>query len=280
DIRELLDSTDFGESIRHVSGFAALAEYAESSEHNEMDFKIVGGNSRLVEKLVEKVGADRIKLDHEAISVSYAGKRVVVTVQIGGKAYENFEADQLVCAIPTFALHRIAWKPVFPEDKLWALDALQYARIHKTALVFDEKVWKEEDFDMVTDLYGHYFYNATKNQPSKKGALIAYVCGDKADVIGRQDEDFRRQVVLDTLKPAFGDVSKLISKQVSYYWGNDPYSKGAYALYGNGQWFGLMPAMKKSVGRVHFAGEHVADWQGFMEGAVVSGEEAAEAVMG
>src|SRR5687768_17120135 len=30
DLRELLDSTDFGESIRHVSAFAAMAEYAES----------------------------------------------------------------------------------------------------------------------------------------------------------------------------------------------------------------------------------------------------------
>ena len=42
-IRELLDSTDFGESIRHVSAFAAFAEYAESSEMNEMDLKIQGG---------------------------------------------------------------------------------------------------------------------------------------------------------------------------------------------------------------------------------------------
>jgi monoamine oxidase len=40
DVRELFDSTDFGESIRHVSAYAALAEYAESSEKNEMDYKI------------------------------------------------------------------------------------------------------------------------------------------------------------------------------------------------------------------------------------------------
>ncbi len=32
DIREYLDSTDFGESIRFVSAYAALAEYTESSE--------------------------------------------------------------------------------------------------------------------------------------------------------------------------------------------------------------------------------------------------------
>src|SRR5690606_24057937 len=53
DIRELLDSTDFGESIRHVSAFAALAEYAESSEKNEMDLKIKGGNKMLAEKLAD-----------------------------------------------------------------------------------------------------------------------------------------------------------------------------------------------------------------------------------
>ena len=86
-----------------------------------------------------------------------------------------------------------------PAEKLEALDALQYARIHKTAIVFEEKFWKDEDFDLITDLYGHYFYHATKDQGSKKGALIAYVCGDKADVIGRQDEEFRRKVVLETL---------------------------------------------------------------------------------
>jgi len=40
DLRELLDSTDFGETIRSVSAFAALAEYAESSEKNEMYIKI------------------------------------------------------------------------------------------------------------------------------------------------------------------------------------------------------------------------------------------------
>jgi monoamine oxidase len=29
---------------------------------------------------------------------------------------------------------------------------------------------------------------------------------------------------------------------------------------------------------VFFAGEHIADWQGFMEGAVVTGKAAADAV--
>jgi monoamine oxidase len=45
-LRDLMDSTDFGESIRHVSAYAAAAEYFESSPANEMDFKMTGGNSQ------------------------------------------------------------------------------------------------------------------------------------------------------------------------------------------------------------------------------------------
>jgi monoamine oxidase len=29
----------------------------------------------------------------------------------------------------------------------------------------------------------------------------------------------------------------------------------------------------------HFAGEHVADWQGFMEGAINTGEDAAATIL-
>lgn len=279
DLRELIDSTDFGETIRSVSGYAALAEYAESSEHNEMDYKIKGGNSRLPEALADKVGRERIKLDHEAVSVTQSGRKITVVCRIGDKN-ERFECDQLICALPTFALSNINWSPALPAETQWGIDALQYARIIKVVVEFEEKFWKDEDFDMVTDLYGHYFYNATKLQPSSKGALTSYIIGDKADVIARQSDAFKRQVVLDSLKPAFGDVSKLVTKQVSYYWGNDKYSKGSYAMYGKGQWYTVMPALKKKFMNVHFAGEHLADWQGFMEGAINSGEEAADAIMG
>jgi monoamine oxidase len=110
--------------------------------------------------------------------------------------------------------------------------------------------------------------------------LISYIIGDKADAIARQREHTKKQTIVDALRPGFGDVSGKISKVLSYYWGNDRYSQGAYGLYGTGQWFSLMPVLKRPHGSVHFAGEHLADWQGFMEGAIVSGEDAAEAIAG
>jgi len=161
-----------------------------------------------------------------------------------------------------------------------ALNELQYARISKHAVLFNERFWKAEDFDMVTDVYGHYFYHATKNQPGTKGALISYTIGDKADVIARQNDEFKANVINDSLKTAFGEVKDKIVTQLNYYWGMDEYTKGGYALYGTGQWFTVMPVLKKRFMNTYFAGEHLADWQGFMEGAIVTGEEAADEIAG
>lgn len=66
----------------------------------------------------------------------------------------------------------------------------------------------------------------------------------------------------------------------SYAWQRDQYTLGAYAFYRPGQWFTLRPLLARPHGKVLFAGEHVAEWQGFMEGAVVTGEEAAKTLTG
>lgn len=274
ELRELLDSTDFGESIRHVSAFAALAEYAESSEKNEMDFKIRGGNSLLAYKIAEKIGADKILLEHAVSKVVQTKTGVTVYCENG----KQFTGDKIICTAPTFAVKKINWQPGLPSDQLHALHALQYARINKNPLLFNERFWQRDNFDMITDQTPHYFYHATKNQDNKKGVLLSYTIGDKAAVVANQSDAWRAQTVQQTLHPFFGDVQQLLQGQTNYYWGQDKHTQGAYALYGVGQWFTLMPVLKRSHIHTHFAGEHLADWQGFMEGAINTGEEAAEKI--
>ncbi|MHA4846896.1 flavin monoamine oxidase family protein [Flavitalea antarctica] len=276
DLRELFDSTDFGESIRHVSAYAAMAEYAESSEKNEMDFKIKGGNSRLPLKMAEELGADKILYNHTVDKVIQAeGKAGVEVICKNG---EVFKADKIICTVPTFAAQKINWQPGLPAMKVAAMNELQYARINKNPLLFSRRFWQDEDFDMITDSSAHYFYHATKNQKAEKGVLISYTVGDKADVVSRQADSWRTDTVQLSLQPAFGNVKPLLEKQLNYYWGEDEYSRGSYALYAPGQWFRLMPVLKEPFLHTLFAGEHLADWQGFMEGAINSGEAAASMI--
>ena len=272
ELRELLDSTDFGETIRSVSAFAALAEYAESSEKNEMDLKIKGGNGMLATKIAETIGGDKIKLRHHV-------KRIVQHTKGGVTVYcdneQPFTADKIICTVPTFAAQKIKWEPGLPMETVNAMNQLQYARINKNPLLFRQRFWKDEGFDMVTDQTPHYFYHATKNQPSAKGVLISYTIGEKAAVVANQQNEWKADMIQQTLQPHFGDIKSLLEKQANYYWGNDEFSRGAYALYGKGQWFTLQPILKRSHLQTHFAGEHLAEWQGFMEGAINTGEDAA-----
>ena len=275
DLRELADSTDFGESIRHVSAYSAITEYAESSERNEMDLKIRGGNGKLPHALAAKIGLERVKLHHKVTSVHQSKGGVTVTCENGA----TFTGDAVICTLPTFAMSAIRWLPDLSKEKWMAVNALQYCRINKHAVLFKERFWKDEAFDLLTDSNAHYFYHATKNQVSAEGVLISYSIGDKADVLARQNNEYRRRIIVDALRPAYGDLSEKCERQVNYYWGNDEFSKGAYAVYGKDQWFTLRPILAKPHQRVLFAGEHIADWQGFMEGAVVTGEDAAKAAM-
>ena len=275
DIRELLDSTDFGESIRHVSAFAALAEYAESSPKNEMDLKIKGGNGSLANALATKIGKENILQNHH-VSAIKQGDKVVIECSNGSR----FECNNVICTTPTFALSRINFQPALPEEYVAALNQLQYARINKHAMHFSNRFWKDESFDLISDQGPQYFYHATKNQKQKDGVLIAYSIGDKAAMNANFSKEYAAQDVFRCLDPHFGNIKPLLKNQVNYYWGNDALSHGAYAMYGAGQWFSLRPILSKSFNKVHFAGEHLADWQGFMEGAINTGEEAAEKIIG
>ena len=274
-IRDLMDSTDFGESIRNVSAFAALAEYAESSPNNEMDYKITGGNSRLVQELAARVGTENIKLEKRVTDIVQT--RGILTVAAGTDLYK---ADACICTAPIPSLRKIRFDPPLPAVQAAAAEKLGYSRIMKTSVLFEERFWKAENFSMVTDTTSHYYFHSTQSQPGPQGILTAYAVGDKADVLASQDETRRQVIVTRDLIDYSWSAPNLARGIASYAWQRDEFTRGAYAIYGPGEWFGLRPILDRPHLKVLFAGEHIADWQGFMEGAVESGEAAADALIG
>lgn len=275
-IRDLMDSTDFGESIRNVSAFAALAEYAESSPNNEMDYKMTGGNSRLVEELAARVGKENIKLEKRVTDIVQS--RGVVTVAAGRA--DLYTADACICTAPIPSLRKIKFDPPLPAVQAAAAEQLGYSRIIKNSVLFDERFWKAENFSLVTDTTSHYYFHSTQNQPGPQGILTAYAVGDKADVLASQDDERRQTIVTRDLIDYSWSAPNLSRGIASYAWQRDEFTRGAYALYGPGEWFTLRPALARPHLKVLFAGEHIADWQGFMEGAIETGEAAAAELIG
>lgn len=274
-IRDLMDSTDFGESIRFVSGYAAAGEYAVSCEHNEMDFKITGGNSRLAEEFVKRIGAENIKLNTLVEEIIQTKGLVTVKTKDG-----KFTADAVICTVPTASLQKIKFTPQLPAVQQKAAESLIYARIIKNSVLYDERFWEADDFSLVTDATSHYYFHSTQKQAGKQGILTAYAIGDKADVLASQDDKHRMEVITHDLIPFNPNAPNLARGIASYSWQRDEFSKGAYALYRPGQWFGVRPELLKPHGKILFAGEHLSDdWQGFMEGAIETGEAAADSLV-
>jgi monoamine oxidase len=270
DIQNLADSIDFGESIRQVSAYAALNHFTTVAERKELPYKIVGGNGKLADALASKIGTGKVKLNCRVQKIEQ-GANVKVTCANG----EVYEADKLICTIPTQAMRKIQWLPGLTVEKIDAINELQYGRVNKNVHLFTNRFWKDESFDIITDTTSHFIYHGTKNQPSAKGVLISYAVGDKADVVAKQNENSRAVYMQQALQPAFGNIRPMIEKQFNYYWGDDEFSKGAYAIYRPGQWFRIRPELQKPFINTYFAGEHLADLQASMEGAVVTGENAA-----
>lgn len=274
-LRDLQDSTDFGETIRMISAYAAAAEYFESSPANEMDFKMEGGNSRLIEKLVASLGPGSVRTGMIVQRIRQRAGRVTVTANGA-----DFSADACICTVPARTLDRIVFDPPLPAAQKAAAEKLQYARIIKNCVLSRERFWGPENFSLVSDVTSHYYFHSTKDQPGKQGILCSYAVGEKADVLASQNNQRRTEIITRDLMPLDKRAPEMALDIQSYAWQRDKYTQGAYAFYRPGQWFTLRPILSQPHGKVLFAGEHLAEWQGFMEGAVVTGEEAAAELAG
>jgi monoamine oxidase len=274
-IHELIDSTDYGESIREVSAYVAAEEYVDTDYTNpnntdEMDWHVLGGNSKLVQALANRLPPGALHLNSPVVSIKQRAGLVTVAT-----AKESFTADACIFAAPASVLSSIHFEPALSSAQALAADELEYSRIIKTQLLFNHRFWPAEDFSLISDETAHEYFHTTQKQPGPRGILCSYSVGDKADVLAAQSQAERQAQLVRDLSAVSGDAPKALITSVDQPWQDDPWVHGAYAIYRPGQWFRIRPLLEQPHGKVLFAGEHLAEWQGFMEGAVDTGEIAA-----
>ena len=274
-IREIMDSTDYGESIRQVSAYVAADEYVDTDYINpnstdEMDFHVRGGNSMLIEAIAARLARGALRLSSPVKSISQRTGRVIV-----GTTSEKLTADCCIFAAPASVLNSIQFDPPLSQAKALAADELQYGRIIKTQMLFDRRFWPAEDFSLMSDETSHQYFHSTQGQTGPRGILCSYAVGDKADVLASQTKADRQAQLMGDLKAVSPDAASALIDTYAQPWQDDPWVHGAYATYRPGQWFRVRPLLEEPHVKVLFAGEHLGEWQGFMEGAVSTGEIAA-----
>ena len=90
----------------------------------------------------------------------------------------------------------------------------------------------------------------------------------------------RRQAAIDCLVRYFGPKAAHPVEYIERDWMSEEFSRGCYgAHFTPGVWTAFGHALREPIGRVHWAGAECSPvWNGYMEGAVRSGEATADEV--
>jgi len=254
--RDLMDSTDFGESIRLTSAYAAAAEYFESNPTDEMDFKIRGGNDRLAYSLVSTLDPDRLYLQTKVRSIQQTSSAVKVFVE---RRRAPFRADFCICTVPAQCLLKIKWKPNYLRNRKRCAPVTIFPH-HEDCGPFQQEilaVHKGYGFSAFTSRVSDYCFDSTYRQKGPGGILCSYSIGDKADDLASEPshaniKKWIREDMLEVVGIKSDDNKdiKAIRAQPQP-WQKIRWIGGAYAFYRPGQWFTVRPSFNgRMVGAV------------------------------
>jgi monoamine oxidase len=172
-----------------------------------------------------------------------------------------------------------------PPLKQKAINELGYGNNAKLVLGFNQHVWEQKGFEgnILSDNGVQYGWDNTKFQ-NKRDAMAGYTIfagGAAAKRLSESTPKFHADRLLPKLNDIMAGTQDMHNGKVTRMcWQDFQWAQGSYSGYKVGQWTSLRGAEQMPVGNVFFAGEHCsADYQGFMNGAVQTGRQAAENIL-
>ncbi|MFY9607921.1 MAG: FAD-dependent oxidoreductase [Blastocatellia bacterium] len=241
-------------------------------------YEIAGGNDQLAAKLKKKVKkafkkeciVQRIDQNESSVTVTYSN----------GGLLQTITADRVICTLPFPVLKDIEITPSLSEDKQQAIRELKLTPVTRTYQQFRKRVWEQSGLSgyAITDLAIQNTYSPTFTQSGPRGILTAYTGGQRALDLAAMSETDRQNFVLRKMGNVFSNLNGVYQSGVSQIWHEDEFARGAFAYFEPGQMTTLLPIAQRAEGRIHFAGEHTSAWHGWMNGALESGNRAADEV--
>jgi monoamine oxidase len=153
----------------------------------------------------------------------------------------------------------------------------------KCMAVYERPFWRELGLSgQLTSTRGPVSVGFDNSPPDgSPGVLLGFLEGRAAREGATLDADARRTAVLESLKRAFGAEAANPEHYVDKAWASDEWARGCYGGFmPPGGWLDHGAALRAPIGAIHWAGAETASvWNGYMDGAVSSGERAATEVL-
>jgi monoamine oxidase len=255
--------------IRSAGGFELLLD----TEGGAQQDRFVGGSQLVSIKVADELG-DAVELSAPVRRIAHSDEGVLVS----GDDFE-VRARRAIVAIPPALCGRIAYDPPLPGYRDQLTQRMPQGSVIKCQIVYDEPFWRAQGLSgEATSTEGPAKLVFDNTPPSgSPGVLVAFLEGARAREYARLRAPERREAVLRGIVRLFGPRAADPNRFIERSWADEEWTRGCYGCYmPPGAWTQFGPALREPIGPIHWAGAETATvWNGYMDGAVQSGQRAA-----
>jgi monoamine oxidase len=253
-----------------AGGFDALVD----TEGGAQQDRFVGGSQLLAEGLAKELG-ERVVLGAPVRRVERSADGVRVAAGDG-----DVRARRAIFAMAPALCGTIEWDPPLPPARTQLAQRMPWGSYLKCLAIYDEPFWRADGLSGESVSVAGPATTTFDNSPpdGSPGILLAFASGAEARTLQHLDEADRRGAVLGGLARVFGDRAAKPDRFIEQDWSREPYTGGGPVCFmAPGVCTAFGPALAEPVGPIHWAGTETSPvWSGYMDGAVRSGERAAE----
>ncbi|GAB4004665.1 FAD-dependent oxidoreductase [Spirosoma migulaei] len=239
--------------------------------------RFVGGAQTTADRMAATFW-DRIVFNAPVKAIVQEGD--LVTVIAGTKTYQ---AKRVIVTVPPALQNRIDFQPLLPAQRAQLIQRMPMGSVWKCYAIYEKPFWREQGLNgLAATPDGHItvtFDNSPKD--GSQGVMMGFVLGNQAkEFSGLSDED-RKLSALHSFATFFGQEALKPVRYLDHSFMDEEWSRGCYAgLMGPGVWTTLGTTLRQPVGQIHWAGTETSDiWNGYIDGAVRSGERAVKEVL-
>ena len=210
----------------------------------------------------------------------------IVQTDTGVTVYSNrfkSKGQRVIIAMPPTLAGRIVYDPPLPASRDQLTQRMPQGTLMKFEAIYDTPFWRAKGLSgqVVSENGPVKVTFDTSPADGSVGIMMGFIGGHDARVWAERPASERRAAALQNLAAYFGNEALTPREVVEFNWSTETWNRGCpVAVLGPGTLIDFGAALRVPVDRIHWAGTETSTyWNGYMDGAVRSGERAAAEVL-
>jgi monoamine oxidase len=253
------------------------AMYYRTTERH-LNWRVVGGNDRIPRALADAL--PDVRMNAIVTSIRILPDEVAVTYKQDDSQL-TIHSDLAILAIPLTTARLIDFNSSLPPVHQRMVNEVSYGAVTKVMIQYRKRFWDQTGWNgrLTADSPIVITWLATSHLESEEGIITAYTGGGPGARLAALSDEARIQLAVGEIEKVFPGSSDLIEHTATIAWSNEPFTRGSYMALAPGEVTAHWQTLFQPAGRLFFAGEHATAFQGYMEGAVESGQRVAASIL-